>query len=100
MHFNEAEYEIRLTRESCPHLAAKREADLYNHFGLLSSRSVPRHCIIILGYDKDMIKDKQRGVAHSVIINISAGGGFMAAPVRDSLRRGTKVGLGTYSSGG
>lgn len=99
-HFNEAEQEIKFTRELFPELAAKSEADLYDHFGLLSSRSVLAHCTIMTDYDKDRIKDLQCGVAHCPIANMTVGGGFMAAPVRDFLKRGIKVGLGTDSGGG
>ncbi|KAK0391366.1 hypothetical protein NLU13_0867 [Sarocladium strictum] len=99
-HFNEAEQEIKATRDLFPEKAARSEADLYDSFGLLSSQSVLAHCTIMTDYDKDRIKELECGVAHCPIANMTVGGGFMAAPVRDFLRRGIKVGLGTDSGGG
>ena len=46
------------------------------------------------------MKALECGVAHCPIANMTVGGGFMVAPVRDFLRRGIKVGLGTDSGGG
>lgn len=46
------------------------------------------------------VKRLDCGVAHCPVSNMTVGGGFMAAPVRDFLRRGIKVGLGTDSGGG
>lgn len=40
------------------------------------------------------------GVAHCPTSNMTVGGGFMAAGIRDFLERGLKVGLGTDSGGG
>lgn len=99
-HFNEAEQEILATRELFPDLAAKSEADLYESFGLLGPRSILAHCTIMADYDKERIAALGCGVAHCPIANMTVGGGFMVAPVRDFLRRGIKVGLGTDSGGG
>ena len=51
-------------------------------------------------YDKERLKALNCGVAHCPISNMTVGGGFMVAPIRDYLRRGIKVGLGTDSGGG
>ncbi|CRK11629.1 hypothetical protein BN1723_009442 [Verticillium longisporum] len=51
-------------------------------------------------YDKERLLALGCGVAHCPIANMTVGGGFMVAPVRDLLRRGVKVGLGTDSGGG
>ncbi|KAF2447055.1 Metallo-dependent hydrolase [Karstenula rhodostoma CBS 690.94] len=99
-HFNEAQQEIDATRELFPKLAARSEADLYESFDLLSRRSILAHCTIMTDYDKDRLKALSCGVAHCPIANMTVGGGFMVAPVRDFLRRGIKVGLGTDSGGG
>lgn len=99
-HFNEAEQEIKATRELFPDLARRSEADLYESFGLLGTRSVLAHCTIMTDYDKERIRDLGCGIAHCPIANMTVGGGFMVAPVRDFLRRGIKVGLGTDSGGG
>ncbi|KAL1606682.1 hypothetical protein SLS60_004089 [Paraconiothyrium brasiliense] len=76
-HFNEAQQEIDATRES-----------------------ILAHCTIMTDYDKERVKALQSGVAHCPIANMTVGGGFMVAPIRDFLRRGIKVGLGTDSGGG
>jgi guanine deaminase len=51
-------------------------------------------------YDKERLKALDCGIAHCPIANMTVGGGFMVAPVRDFMRRGIKVGLGTDSGGG
>lgn len=99
-HFNEAQQEIDATRELFPELAARSEADLYESFDLLNRRSILAHCTIMTDYDKDRLKALDCAVAHCPIANMTVGGGFMVAPVRDFLRRGIKVGLGTDSGGG
>ncbi|KAI9158044.1 Guanine deaminase [Paramyrothecium foliicola] len=99
-HFNEAKQEIDATRDLFPDLAAKSEADLYESFGLLGPRSILAHCTIMADYDKERLQTLECGIAHCPIANMTVGGGFMVAPVRDFLRRGMKVGLGTDSGGG
>ncbi|AEO61310.1 hypothetical protein MYCTH_2311330 [Thermothelomyces thermophilus ATCC 42464] len=97
-HFNEAEQEMKATRELFPQFAS--EADLYEHFGLLGERSILAHCCHMTDYEMERVKALGCGVAHCPISNMTVGGGFMAAPVREFLRRGIKVGLGTDSGGG
>lgn len=97
-HFNEAEQEITATRALFP--GFESEADLYEAFGLLGRRSVLAHCTVMTEYEKERIAALRCGVAHCPVANMTVGGGFMAAPVRDFLRRGIKVGLGTDSGGG
>ncbi|GAM37156.1 hypothetical protein TCE0_022r06832 [Talaromyces pinophilus] len=98
-HFNEAQQEIDATKELFPQFGGS-EADLYESFGLLSPRSILAHCTIMTDYEKDRVHALGCGIAHCPIANMTVGGGFMAAPVRDFLRRGIKVGLGTDSGGG
>ncbi|TEA21745.1 Guanine deaminase [Colletotrichum sidae] len=97
-HFNEAEQEIKATRELFPDFSS--EADLYHHFGLLSQRSILAHCTFMTEYEIDRIKELRCGVAHCPISNMTVGGGFMAASIRQFLSKGIKVGLGTDSGGG
>ncbi|KXH36134.1 guanine deaminase [Colletotrichum simmondsii] len=97
-HFNEAEQEIKATRELFPQFSS--EADLYQHYGLLNQRSILAHCTFMTDYEMDRIKELQCGVAHCPISNMTVGGGFMAASIRQFLTRGIKVGLGTDSGGG
>ncbi|CEN60888.1 Putative Guanine deaminase [Aspergillus calidoustus] len=98
-HFNEAQQEIDATTELFPQFGGS-EADLYESYGLLNARSILAHCTIMTDYEKERIEALKCGVAHCPIANMTVGGGFMVAPVRDFLRRGIKVGLGTDSGGG
>ncbi|KAK0379051.1 guanine deaminase [Colletotrichum limetticola] len=97
-HFNEAEQEIKATRELFPQFSS--EADLYQHYGLLNQRSILAHCTFMTDYEMDRVKELQCGVAHCPISNMTVGGGFMAASIRQFLTKGIKVGLGTDSGGG
>ncbi|KAK1487261.1 guanine deaminase [Colletotrichum cuscutae] len=97
-HFNEADQEIKATRELFPQFSS--EADLYQHYGLLNQRSILAHCTFMTDYEMDRVKELQCGVAHCPISNMTVGGGFMAASIRQFLTKGIKVGLGTDSGGG
>ncbi|KAK1705688.1 guanine deaminase [Colletotrichum lupini] len=97
-HFNEAEQEIKATRELFPQFSS--EADLYQHYGLLNQRSILAHCTFMTDYEMERVKELQCGVAHCPISNMTVGGGFMAASIRQFLTKGIKVGLGTDSGGG
>ncbi|THW00683.1 Metallo-dependent hydrolase [Aureobasidium pullulans] len=97
-HFNEAEQEMKATRDLFPEFDC--EADLYEHFQLLNNRSIFAHCCFMSEYELDKLSVHDAGVAHCPIANMTVGGGFMTAPVRAFLRKGIKVGLGTDSGGG
>ncbi len=97
-HFNEAEQEMIATMNLFPQFT--NEADLYEHYGLLGQRSILAHCCHMSEYEMDRLKALGCGVAHCPVSNMTVGGGFMAAPVREFMRRGIKVGLGTDSGGG
>ncbi|KAK4159684.1 hypothetical protein QBC43DRAFT_326635 [Cladorrhinum sp. PSN259] len=98
-HFNEAEQEIVATKELFPQFGGS-ESDLYEHYGLLGPRTILAHCCHMTEYELKRVKELECGVAHCPISNMTVGGGFMAAPVREFMRRGIKVGLGTDSGGG
>ncbi|KAI1478010.1 guanine deaminase [Daldinia eschscholtzii] len=98
-HFNEAEQEMKFTKELFPQFEGS-EADLYEHYGLLNERSILAHCCHMSEHELSSIAKLGCGVAHCPISNMTVGGGFMAAPVREFLRRDIKVGLGTDSGGG
>ncbi|OBS24247.1 hypothetical protein FPOA_04793 [Fusarium poae] len=98
-HFNEAQQEIDATTELFPGFKGS-EADLYESYGLLNRRSILAHCTIMSDYEKERLEALKCGIAHCPIANMTVGGGFMVAPIRDFLRRGIKVGLGTDSGGG
>jgi guanine deaminase len=98
-HFNEAQQEIDATKGLFPQFNGS-EADLYESYGLLNKRSILAHCTIMTDYEKERLESLKCGIAHCPIANMTVGGGFMVAPIRDFLRRGIKVGLGTDSGGG
>ncbi|KAK4180712.1 hypothetical protein QBC36DRAFT_15220 [Triangularia setosa] len=98
-HFNEARQEMEETQRLFPRFGGS-EADLYGEFGLLGKRTILAHCCYMDGYEMEKIKRLECGVAHCPISNMTVGGGFMAAPVREFLDRKIKVGLGTDSGGG
>ena len=97
-HFNEAEQEVKATRELFPQFQS--ESDLYESFGLLGPRSILAHCTVMDEYETTRLKALGCGVAHCPIANMTVGGGFMVARIADFLRKGIKVGLGTDSGGG
>lgn len=97
-HFNEAQQEIDATLSLFPEFRC--EADLYEHYGLLTARSILAHCTIMTPLETRRLRELGCGVAHCPTANMTVGGGFMAAPVREFLRCGIKVGLGTDSGGG
>jgi guanine deaminase len=96
-HFNEAKQEIEFTGQLFPEF--QTEADLYQKFNLLNGRSILAHCIFLQEEEMRRIQELGCGVAHCPIANTTMQE-FMIAPVREYLRRGIKVGLGTDSGGG
>lgn len=97
-HFNEAEQEMTATKSLFPEFA--NEVDLYHHYGLLGPTSILAHCCYMSEYELDRFAELGCGIAHCPISNMTIGGGFMAASVREFLRRNINVGLGTDSGGG
>ncbi|KAJ5753338.1 uncharacterized protein N7511_007491 [Penicillium nucicola] len=96
-HFNEAKQEIEFTNQLFPEF--QTEADLYRKFNLLNGRSILAHCIFLQEEELVRIQELGCGVAHCPIANTTMQE-YMIAPVREYLRRGIKVGLGTDSGGG
>ncbi|KFH45389.1 guanine deaminase-like protein [Hapsidospora chrysogenum ATCC 11550] len=97
-HFNEAEQEKSATLSLFPEFTD--EVSLYRSFNLLTPRTILAHCTIMTDDETARLRELDCGVAHCPTANMTVGGGFMAAPVRDFLERGMKVGLGTDSGGG
>ncbi|VBB83600.1 Putative Guanine deaminase [Podospora comata] len=98
-HFNEAKQEMEETQRLFPQFGGS-EADLYQEFGLLGKRTILAHCCYMDEHELEIIEKLGCGVAHCPIANMTVGGGFMAAPVRELLDKKIKVGLGTDSGGG
>lgn len=97
-HFDESEQEKNFTMTLFPQFT--NEADLYEKFNLLNERSILAHCTIMTPYETQRLQQLDCGVAHCPTSNMTVGGGFMAAHIKDFLKRGMKVGLGTDSGGG
>lgn len=96
-HFNEASQEIAYTRQLFPKFHT--EAQLYKEHGLLNNRTILAHCIFLEEEEISTLRDLDCGVSHCPISNTTMQE-FMVAPIREYLRRGIKVGLGTDSGGG
>lgn len=96
-HFNEAVDEMEYTRQLYPQF--QHEADLYDEFGLLGPQTILAHGIFLKDEEMERIKSKGCGIAHCPISTATLGE-FMMAPIREYLRRGIKVGLGTDVGGG
>lgn len=97
-HFNEAEQEMLATKSLFPQFS--NEVDLYHHYGLLGPQSILAHCCYMSEYELQRFAELGCGIAHCPISNMTIGGGFMTAPVREFLRYGINVSLGTDSGGG
>ncbi|KAK4942984.1 hypothetical protein LTR10_017368 [Elasticomyces elasticus] len=96
-HFNETPQEMEITKKLYPEFNS--ESDLYEHFGLLNERSILAHCIYMDEYDMSRLEHLNCGISHCPVSNTTSGT-FGVAPIREYLRRGMKVGLGTDSGGG
>ncbi|KAE8356990.1 guanine deaminase [Aspergillus coremiiformis] len=96
-HFNESRGEIKFTKELFPQF--KTETELYDHFGLLTDRTILAHAIYPLPDELPRLKQLDCGIAHCPIPNTTMDE-FMIAPVREYLNHGIKVGLGTDCGGG
>lgn len=96
-HFNEARDEIQFTKSLFPDF--KTESDLYGRFGLFSDRSILAHSIFLADDEIQRLNEANCGISHCSISNTTMQE-FMIAPIREYLRRGIKVGLGSDSGGG
>lgn len=70
----------------------------YDHFGLLTRKTVLAHCNLITPADMDLISRRQAAVAHCPLSNAYFANAVF--PVRRALERGVHIGLGTDISGG
>ncbi|KAL8703361.1 MAG: hypothetical protein Q9201_003446 [Fulgogasparrea decipioides] len=95
-HISENTAEIDLVRKMFPKNSSY--ADVYDSFGLLTSRTVLAHGIHFSSLEIDVVKERGCGISHCPISNTSLGSGI--CPVRHLLDRGVKLGLGTDVSGG
>ncbi|KAJ5273028.1 hypothetical protein N7478_008153 [Penicillium angulare] len=96
-HFNEARGEMEFTRQLFPDF--RNETELYTKFGLLGDRTILAHCIFLEENEIEEIRKLGCGVAHCPVSNTTMDS-FMVAPIREYLRKGINVGLGTDCGGG
>jgi len=76
----------------------RRDAEYLDDCGLMTSRTVLAHGVLLSGSDMDLIRARQSAVAHCPLSNVY----FAAAvfPLRAALEKGLRVGLGTDIAGG
>lgn len=96
VHMCESDGERKMILDVFPEF--KEYSDIYNHHGLLNSRTILGHCVKITESDYDLVSLNRSGIAHCPTSNTSVGSG--EAQVRKMLDRGIKVGLGTDISAG
>jgi guanine deaminase len=75
-----------------------RDAEYLDDCGLMTSRTVLAHGVLLSSSDMDLIRARQAGVAHCPLSNVY----FSTAvfPLRAALEKGLRVGLGTDIAGG
>ena len=76
----------------------KRDAEYLDDCGLMTSRTILAHGVLLSDTDMDLIHARQSGVAHCPLSNAY----FSTAvfPLRVALEKGLRVGLGTDIAGG
>ncbi len=76
----------------------RTDSESYEHFGLLTRKTVLAHSNLITPQDMDLISVQQAAVAHCPLSNAYFANAVF--PLRRALARGLHVGLGTDISGG
>ena len=71
---------------------------VYDHFGLLTEKTILAHCVHLEEDEMQLIKRQRSGISHCPTSNLNLRSG--CSPVAELLDRGIKVGLGTDVSGG
>nr|WP_089108059.1 guanine deaminase [Secundilactobacillus mixtipabuli] len=75
-----------------------RDADVLDHYGLLTDKAVMAHGTLLNDHDYDLFSQKQVAIAHCPISNVYFGNAVL--PVNRVLAHHIKTGLGTDISGG
>ncbi|XP_076453560.1 guanine deaminase-like [Babylonia areolata] len=68
-------------------------AHLYDHVGLLGSKTILAHCVHVSDKELDLLIERDCGVVHCACSNFTLRSGVM--DIRRQLDRGVKMGLGT-----
>lgn len=95
-HLAENPTEVAFTKSLFPF--ADSYAHVYDHFDLLTPRTILAHCVHLEPNEMELIAKRGAGIAHCPTSNFNLRSG--ASPVGELLDRGIKVGLGTDVSGG
>jgi len=95
-HISENLNELELVKELFPD--QKSYADVYDHHGLLTERTILAHAVHLSKEEMQLVRQRKTKVSHCPASNSALGSGF--CPVRTLLDEGIDVGLGTDVSGG
>lgn len=97
-HLSENPGEVEWVKELCPE--SYFYGDAYDRWGLFGGNvnTVMAHCIYSSEAEIELIKERGVMVAHCPASNMNLSSGI--APIREYLKRGIKVGLGTDVAGG
>lgn len=95
-HISENKSECELVGKLFPD--SKSYADVYDSFGLLTSKTILAHCIHLSAEEQSLIKARDAKVSHCPASNTALSSG--TAKIRQLLQNGLTIGLGTDVSGG
>ncbi|KAL7006814.1 hypothetical protein EMMF5_003700 [Cystobasidiomycetes sp. EMM_F5] len=95
-HLAENPAEIEFTKQLFPFTDSYTH--VYDHFGLLSQKTILAHCVHLEEHEMDLIQQRGAGISHCPTSNLNLRSGN--SPVAVLLDRNIKVGLGTDVSGG
>ncbi|KAF2112234.1 hypothetical protein BDV96DRAFT_580381 [Lophiotrema nucula] len=87
-----------ITRTLKLHTGFEHYTDMYKSYDMLHEGSILAHCIHLSDHDIEMLRDTKAGVAHNANSNTCLRDG--ECRVRQLLKAGVKVGLGTDCSAG
>lgn len=97
-HLSESEREITFVKELFP--KAKDYTDVYDHFGLLSDRSLFAHGIHLSDRECERLSESRSTVVHCPTSNTFLGSGLMSMPWLRKADRPVHLGVATDVGGG
>lgn len=96
-HLSETPSELDWVKELHPDQSSY--SAVYDHFGLLSSATIMAHCVHLSETERNLLKERNVGIAHCPSSNFCLNSGVMN--LRRLVQEGhTKIGLGTDVAGG
>ncbi|MCY9807382.1 guanine deaminase [Lentilactobacillus senioris] len=93
-HCSESDWEDQYVQERF----GQRDAEVFDHFGLLTDQAVMAHGTQLTDGDLSLFRQRQAAVAHCPISNVYFGNAVF--PTRKALQAGNQIGLGSDISGG